>query len=51
VQGFGAGHGTPRIRIKTDHLTVQLLDRATTDLWAASWTEVENTANSAAVLS
>jgi hypothetical protein len=44
VQGFGAGHGTPRVRIQTDHLTVHLFDRASLDSWANGWAEVEQTA-------
>src|SRR5882757_9396153 len=44
VQGFGAGYGTPRVRIQTDHLTVHLFDRASLDSWAQGWADVERLA-------
>src|SRR5882672_7800923 len=44
VQGFGAGHGTPRVRIQTDHLTVHLFDRASLESWTTGWAGVESLA-------
>jgi hypothetical protein len=44
VQGFGAGHGTRRVRIQTEHLMVHLVDRVSLESWLAGWTQVERVA-------
>jgi hypothetical protein len=44
VQGLGSAHGTPRIRLQIDHLTVHLFDRASMESWMTGWTEVASRA-------
>jgi hypothetical protein len=44
VQGFSSAHGTPRIRIQTEQLTVHFYDRAALDSWTDGWAQVEQTA-------